>query len=121
MWRRTISLDRRSGVSTSSTASGQRQPRTTQGQSPPHACVVWSPTGLDAFPDGGDVLDADPVVLDVLAVGQIGGVAGELGGQLPQLRNCSTDQGAAVAGSRIMKWLSSRRSMFLVAGQGVPS
>ncbi|SKY31319.1 Uncharacterised protein [Mycobacteroides abscessus subsp. abscessus] len=39
---------------------------------------------LDALPDRRDVLDANPVVLDVLTVGQIGGVAGELGGDLAQ-------------------------------------
>ena len=34
--------------------------------------------GLEALPDRGDVLDADPVELDVLAVGDVGGVAGEV-------------------------------------------
>ena len=36
--------------------------------------------GLEALPDRRDVLDADPVVLDVLPVGDVGGVAGEVGG-----------------------------------------
>ena len=36
------------------------------------------PGGVEAVPDLGDVLDADPVVLDVLAVGDVGGVAGEV-------------------------------------------
>ena len=35
---------------------------------------------LEAPPDLGHVLDADPVVLDVLPVGDVGGVAGEVGG-----------------------------------------
>ncbi len=34
--------------------------------------------GLEALPDRGHVLDADPVVLDVLAVRDVGGVTGEL-------------------------------------------
>ena len=34
--------------------------------------------GLEPLPDLRDVLDADPVVLDVLPVGDVGGVAGEL-------------------------------------------
>ena len=34
--------------------------------------------GVEAVPDLGDVLDADPVVLDVLAVGDVGGVTGEV-------------------------------------------
>jgi hypothetical protein len=33
---------------------------------------------VEAVPDRGDVLDADPVVLDVLAVGDVGGVPGEV-------------------------------------------
>ena len=36
------------------------------------------PGGVEAVPDRGDVLDADPVVLDVLAVGDVGGVTGEV-------------------------------------------
>src|SRR5699024_8879685 len=34
---------------------------------------------VEAAPDLRDVLDPDPVVLDVLTVGDVGGVAGELG------------------------------------------
>ena len=34
--------------------------------------------GLEPLPDRRDVLDPDPVVLDVLAVGDVGGVAGEV-------------------------------------------
>ena len=36
--------------------------------------------GVEARPDLGHVLDPDPVVLDVLPVGDVGGVAGEVGG-----------------------------------------
>ena len=36
------------------------------------------PGGVETAPDLGDVLDADPVVLDVLAVGDVGGVTGEV-------------------------------------------
>ncbi len=48
-----------------------------------------------ALPDLGDVLDLDPVVLDVLAVGDVGGVAGELGGDLAERA-----QGAALSARR---------------------
>ena len=43
---------------------------------------------LEAAPDLGHVLDPDPVVLDVLPVADVGGAAGELGGDVgedPQL------------------------------------
>ncbi len=39
---------------------------------------------VELLPDRGDVLDADPVVLDVLAVGDVGGVAGVLDADLAQ-------------------------------------
>ena len=38
------------------------------------------PHGLEPLPDGGDVLDPDPVELDVLPVGDVGAVAAEVGG-----------------------------------------
>ena len=47
---------------------------------------------LEPFPDGGHVLDADPVQLDVLPVGDVGDVPAELGrdaGDDPQLRCAS--------------------------------
>ena len=37
---------------------------------------------LEAVPDRRDVAYVDPVVLDVLAIGEVGGVAGELGGDV---------------------------------------
>src|SRR5690606_36333575 len=37
---------------------------------------------LERLPDGGDVLDADPVQLDVLPVGDVGGAAGVPGGDV---------------------------------------
>ena len=54
--------------------------------------------GLEARPDLGHVLDLDPVVLDVLPVGDVGGVAAEVGGDAaegPQLRRA--EQGAVAA------------------------
>ena len=47
----------------------------TRGESP-HASMVSRPDGLEPGPDRGDVLDADPVELHVLPVGDVGGVAG---------------------------------------------
>lgn len=70
--------------------------------------------GPDAFPDGGDVLDADPVVLDILAVGQVGGNAGELGGELTEARSCSADSAPPSQRIRIMKWLLAVALAFLV-------
>ena len=51
---------------------------------------------VQAPPDLGHVLDADPVVLDVLAVGDVGGVAGELGRDLTQRAQRGGGQRAAV-------------------------
>ena len=48
-------------------------------------------------PDFGDVLHLDPVVLDVLPVGDIGGVAGELGRDLAQGAQRGRRERAAVA------------------------
>src|SRR3954449_9996103 len=53
--------------------------------------------GLEPLPDRGDVLDPDPVVLDVLAVGEVGGVAGEVGGDAAEDPQLLGTQQAAVA------------------------
>ena len=50
------------------------EPSTTRGVSPQASAVV-QPDVLEALPDRGDVLDPDPVQLDVLPVGDVGGVA----------------------------------------------
>ena len=74
-------------ISSSAAMPATGEPRTTRGTSP-HASVVPSPTALEAAPDLGHGLDLDPVQLDVLAVGEVGGVAAELGrdaGDHPQL------------------------------------
>ncbi len=60
-------------------ASGE--PRTTRGTSP-QASAVEQPDAFESFPDVRDVFDADPVQLDVLAIGEIGRVAGVLRGDL---------------------------------------
>ena len=92
-------VDRRSGVEyLVDGLAGQRRTEDYAGQSP-HACVVLSPTASMRSQMVGTSSSADPVVLDVLAVGQIGGVAGELGGQLPQGAQLLGRQGAAVCGS----------------------
>ena len=57
------------------------EPRMTRGTSP-QASVVDSPTRFEPAPDFGHVLDPDPVQLDVLAVGEVGRVAGEVHGDL---------------------------------------
>ena len=51
---------------------------------------------VEAAPDLGHVLDLDPVVLDVLPVGDVGGVAGELGGD-------------AAEGAQRPRWTGRRR------------
>ncbi len=49
------------------------------------ARLQWCQAGaLEALPDRGDVLDPDPVVLDVLPVGDVGGVPGVLRGGLAE-------------------------------------
>ena len=65
-------------MSSSAAMPATGEPRMTRGTSP-HASVVAEPDGLEAAPDLGHVLDADPVQLDVLPVGEVGGVAAELG------------------------------------------
>ena len=62
----------------------------------PQASAVVRPDGLEAAPDLGDVLDADPVQLDVLPVGDVGGVAGELGLRLGDARAAGPVERAAV-------------------------
>ena len=51
----------------------------------------------EPVPDLGDVLDADPVVLHVLAVADVGGVAAEFGRDLAENAQRARAQGAAVA------------------------
>jgi hypothetical protein len=63
------------------------EPRMTRGVSP-QASVVDRPTASSRRQISGHVLDPDPVQLDVLPVGDVGGVPGELRGDLrdhPQL------------------------------------
>ena len=61
---------------------------TGQGRAEHHARAVTAclgglqSDGGQPLPDLGDVLDPDPVVLDVLTVTDVGGIAGELGGDL---------------------------------------
>ena len=52
--------------------------------------------GLEAAPDLGDVLDPDPVVLDVLPVADVGGAPGELGGDVGEDAELGQGEGAAV-------------------------
>src|SRR5690606_29935996 len=52
--------------------------------------------GLEASPDLGDVLDADPVQLDVVPVGDVRGVATEGDGELADDAELLGRQGAAV-------------------------
>jgi len=51
---------------------------------------------LEPPPDLGDVLDADPVQLDVVPIGEVGGVAGELGRDPADGAELLGRQGAAV-------------------------
>ena len=63
----------------------------------PQASAVVRPTASSRCPDLGDVLDADPVQLDVLPVGDVGGVAGELGADLGDGAQLVAARRAAVA------------------------
>ena len=54
------------------------------------------PHGLDPPPDLRDVLDADPVQLDVLSVADVGGVARELGGDAGDGAQLDLREGATV-------------------------
>ena len=54
------------------------------------------PDLLEAAPDLGHVLDADPVVLDVLAVADVGRAPRELGGDVGEDAQLAQGQGAAV-------------------------
>ena len=51
---------------------------------------------LEAAPDLGHVLDADPVVLDVLPVGDVGGVPGEVVAEVGEHAQLARGEGAAV-------------------------
>ena len=59
------------------------EPRKGRGLSP-HASRVREADRLEALPDRRDALDLDPVVLDVVAVGDVGGVAAVRRGDLAQ-------------------------------------
>ena len=72
------------------------EPRTTRGQSP-HASWVLSPTASSRRQISGHVLDADPVQLDVLPVGDVRGAAAELDGDVRDGAQLLQAQRAAVA------------------------
>jgi hypothetical protein len=56
------------------------------------------PDGVEPLPDLRDVLDLDPVVLDVLPVGDVGGAAGEVGGDAAEgVQLGGAEQGAVGA------------------------
>ena len=67
-------------------------------------------------PDLGDVLDLDPVVLHVFPVGDVGGVAGELGRDLTQGAQRGGRQRAAVAAHPHHEVLGFEQVDVLVAG-----
>ncbi len=70
------------------------------------------------LPDLGDVLDADPVVLHVLAVADVGRVAGELGGDLAEGPQRGSRQCPAVAADPHHEVLGLEDVGVLVAGPG---
>ena len=88
MYRRWISSTAQVASRTSAAAiPATGEPSTTRGVSP-HASVVDRPTASSRSPDLWNVFDPDPVQLDVLPVGDVGGVAGVAGGDVrddPQL------------------------------------
>ena len=75
---------------------GHRASRgSTRGQSP-QASVVSRPTASRRRQISGHVLDADPVQLDVLPVGDVGGAAGEVDRDLADHAQLLAGQGTAV-------------------------
>ena len=92
------------------------EPRNGRGESPQASSVVEARRRSSRSQIGRDVLDPDPVELDVLAVGDVGGVAGELlaDGRRARARR----RGRAAAPSertRIMKNSSSSSSSSSIA------
>ena len=73
---------------------------------------------VQPLPDLGHVLDLDPVVLQVLAVGDVGGIAGEFGGDLAQRAQRGRRQGATVAAHPQHEVLGLKDVDVLVAGPG---
>ena len=76
----------------------------------PQASVVDRPTASSRRQISGTSSIADPVVLDVLPVGDVGGVAGELVEISPMTRSCSVVSGPPSMRTRSMKYLSSSSS-----------
>ena len=74
--------------------------------------------GLQPPPDLRDVLHLDPVHLQVLAVGDVGGVAGELGGQLAERAQLLDSQCAAIAAHPHHEVLRLDRFDVLITGPG---
>ena len=70
---------------------------------------------LERLPDGRDVLDPDPVQLDVLPVGDVGGVAAVRCEMSATTRNCSLVSPPPSMRIRIMKYSSSSSSGSSVA------
>ena len=65
------------------------------------------PDGLEPLPDRGHVLDPDPVQLDVLPVGDVGGAAGVVAGHLADDARCSVVRAPPSTRTRSMKYSSS--------------
>ena len=80
--------------------------------------MVCSPTASSRSQICGHVLDPDPVVLHVLAVADVGGVAGELGGDLAQRAQRGVGQRPAVAAHPHHEVLGLEDVGVLVAGPG---
>ena len=91
------------------------EPRNGRGESP-QASMRGQPDGVEPLPDRRDVLDPDPVVLDVLAVGDVGGVAGEVRADRCRARARRRRRAAAPSErTRIMKNSSSSSSSSSIA------
>ena len=73
------------------------------------------PDGLEPLPDRRDVLDPDPVVLDVLPVGDVGGVAGVVDADAAERAHGSCESSAPSVRTRIMKNSSSSSSSSSIA------
>ena len=90
---------RRSPTSGRGPRRATRRPRASRApRAGSHRMPRWSAVRRrPAAPRSGDVLDPDPVVLDVLTVTDVGGIAGELGGDLADGAQTGGRERAAVA------------------------
>ena len=110
-------LDRRRGVE--HLVDGQTGQRGAQHHTGAVAACLGGlqPDGFQPLPDLGYILDPDPVVLNVFPVGDVGGVPGELDGNLAERAQRRGGDGAAVAAHPHHEVLGFEQVDVLVAGE----